>query len=244
MSEHRIIVVGRPFERLDPLRQQLEADGFLVVASASLEDAQDAALLHRPDMLFLRPLGPAGVLDGLAVCRGIRRTLDDPQLPVIVVNDAENSIDAATALEHGADEVISASYEPRELFARLRALLRRNAGAARRFGVVTAGSIELDLDRYAASIGGRPISLTPKEFELLRELIEARGRVVRRDAVLERVWQYGRRSGIESRTLDVHIRRLRKKLGDEGSRIVTVRNVGYRMDISPVWVTPRRRANG
>ena len=238
------MVLGRPLERLDPLRQRLEADGFTVVASAGLDDAQDAALMHRPEMLFLRPMGAPSVLDGLAVCRAIRRALDDPQLPVIVIDDADAGVDTATALEHGADEVIGATDEPRELFARLRALLRRSAGAARRFGRVSAGSIELDLDRYTASIAGRAISLTPKEFELLRELIEARGRVVRRDAVLERVWQYGRRSGIESRTLDVHIRRLRKKLGEEGTRIVTVRNVGYRMDISPVWVTPRRRANG
>ncbi len=244
MSEHRILVIGRPFERLDPLRQQLEDDGFAVVAMAGFDDAADAAMLHRPDVLMLRPTSPATVLDALAVCRGIRRVLDDPQLPVILLNDADEAVDLATALEHGADEVVSRPYDPRELFARLRALFRRSAGAANRFGRVTAGSIELDLDRYSASIAGRPLSLTPKEFELLRELIEARGRVVRRDAVLERVWQYGRRSGIESRTLDVHIRRLRKKLGDEGSRIVTVRNVGYRMDISPVWVTPRRRANG
>jgi two-component system, OmpR family, alkaline phosphatase synthesis response regulator PhoP len=117
-------------------------------------------------------------------------------------------------------------------------LLRRTSVEADSHGVLAAGPIELDVDRYVAAVDGQPVALTAKEFHLLRTLIEARGRVVRREAALERVWNHDRDGGIESRTLDVHIRRLRKKLGSAGSRIMTIRNVGYRMNIAPAWTHP------
>ena len=235
----KVLVLGRAVDPLDVLGQQLEAGGFTVVDCAEPGRAADVTAAERPDLIVLDPKPPLLVLDALAVCRQLRQLLDDPQLPVLVLVDADGGLDKAGVLEHGADDVMSRPYDSRELIARLRALLRRSAGAGSQLGVVTAGPIELDLDRYAASVAGRVVELTAKEFDLLRALIEARGRVVRREAALERVWHYGRGAGLESRTLDVHIRRLRKKLGAEGARIVTVRSVGYRMDISPSWVTRR-----
>jgi len=102
--------------------------------------------------------------------------------------------------------------------------------------VLRAGEIEMDLDRYTVTVQGREIRLTTKEFELLRTLLEAKGRALRREFLMEKVWSYDRDADIESRTVDVHIRRLREKLGTEGRRILTVRNVGYRFHTAAEWI--------
>jgi two-component system alkaline phosphatase synthesis response regulator PhoP len=99
-----------------------------------------------------------------------------------------------------------------------------------------AGTIEVNIQRSAASIDGKPIKLTTKEFELLRELLETRGEVLSREFLLEKIWGYGKASDVDSRTIDVHIQRLRQKLGPEGGHILTVKNVGYRFDVFYNWI--------
>jgi DNA-binding response OmpR family regulator len=120
-------------------------------------------------------------------------------------------------------------FSPKELVARVRAVLRRTRRpeAAR---ILTAGTLSLDPSGHLATLNGEPLALTPKEFDLLQSLMEAAGRVLGREHLLDRVWGYARADQIESRTVDVHVRRLRAKLGAEGERIVTVKGVGYRFE--------------
>jgi len=171
----------------------------------------------------------------LEVCRRIRREAGAPQLPILVLSGKGEPVEMMLVSEDGADDFLTTPYDPPELIIRVKSLLRR-AASRRPPESLKAGAIEVDRERYLVSVAGKPVSLTSKEFELLSVLLLAEGRVVRRDVLFEQVWSYERHSGVESRTLDVHVRSLRRKLGQEGGRIVTVRSVGYRLSLAPEWV--------
>ena len=141
-----------------------------------------------------------------------------------------DEVDRIVGLEMGADDYVAKPFSPKELVARVRAVLRR-AHPAPATPVLSVGPITLDAARHLASVHGGPIVLTPKEFDLLQALLESAGRVLSREYLLNRVWGYARADVIESRTVDVHVRRLRAKLGAAGSRIATVKSVGYRFEM-------------
>jgi DNA-binding response OmpR family regulator len=210
------------------LKNRLEDEGFDVVEAIDDDQAVSVVTDAAPDLILLDLERP--VLDGLEVCRQIRRRLHAPDIPVLVLSRTSEDEERVAALEHGADDFVGHPFNPRELIARMKAVLRR--GRASDGGVLRAGPLEIDLDRYRVTSNGRRLRLTSKEFELLRELLEVRGRVVRRETLFARVWGHRPGVGVASRTLDVHIRRLRKILEADGPRILTVRGVGYRMDLS------------
>jgi len=138
-------------------------------------------------------------------------------------------VDRVVGLELGADDYVVKPFSPKELVARVRAVLRRSRpGPAA--PPLAFGALVVDVGTHQVFVGGEPVTLTPKEFDLLRALAEAQGRVLSREFLLDRVWGYTRSGEIESRTVDVHVRRLRMKLGAEGMRIRTVKSVGYRFD--------------
>jgi DNA-binding response OmpR family regulator len=226
---HRILMLEDRRETVPGLRDRLEDEGFDVVEATDDDQALRLAGDVTPDLILLDYERP--VLDGLEVCRQIRRRLHAPDLPVLVLSRTAEDAEKVAALEHGADDFVGRPFNPRELIARMKAVLRRS-GRPAEGGVLRAGPLEMDLDRYRVTSNGRRMRLTSKEFELLRELLEAKGRVVRREALFARVWGHRTGVGVTSRTLDVHIRRLRKLLEDDGPRILTVRGVGYRMDLS------------
>ena len=168
-------------------------------------------------------------IDGLTLCAEVRRTGAARHVPVVMLTARGDETDRIVGLEMGADDYVVKPFSPKELVARVRALFRRverkdEAAAA---GVLRLGALELDGERHVARWSGEPVHLTAKEFALLDALLRARGRVLSRRQLLEDVWGYSYAEG--TRTVDVHIRRLREKLPGLAPSIVTVKSLGYRL---------------
>jgi phosphate regulon transcriptional regulator PhoB len=205
----------------------LEREGFRCQTAANGADALREAKRAVPALVVLDLMLPG--IDGLEVCRRLRADERTAGVPIIMLTAKADEVDRVVGLELGADDYVGKPFSPKELVARVRAVLRR-ARPADRVRVLSAGPLALDPARHVVMLQGRPLELTPKEFDLLRVFLESAGRVLSREYLLNRVWGYARADEIESRTVDVHVRRLRAKLGDVGNRIATVKSVGYRFE--------------
>ncbi len=226
----RVLIVEDEADIRDLLAFHLEREGYQVSTSRTGADALRHVKASPPDLILLDIMLPE--LDGLEVCRRLRREAATAALPIVMLTAKGDEVDRILGLELGADDYIVKPFSPKEVVARVRAVLRRArppAGAER----IVTGRLSIDPGRHIVSVGERPVQLTPKEFDLLRALAEAEGRVLSREFLLDRVWGYAAASEIESRTVDVHVRRLRVKLGGEGQRISTVKSVGYRLEPAP-----------
>src|SRR6266850_5031087 len=229
MAQEVLVVEDEPdIRRLIVLH--LERDGFRCRTASNGPEALREARAVVPDLVVLDLMLPE--LDGLEVCRQLRRDAATAVVPIIMLTAKSDEVDRVVGLEIGADDYVSKPFSPKELVARVRAVLRRSRPDPVP-PVLSAGSVVLDPARHAVTLGGRAVELTPKEFDLLQALLEAAGRVLSREHLLNRVWGYARADEIESRTVDVHVRRLRAKLGDAGSRIATIKSVGYRFEVDP-----------
>lgn len=181
-----------------------------------------AALSERtPELVLLDIMLPDE--DGLSILRGLRGRADTRGVPVILVTAKSTELDKVKGLDGGADDYIAKPFGVMEMIARVKALLRRSGGNME--GALVCGSVTLDAERHIVTADGQNVELTYKEFELLRLLLQNRGMVVSREVIMERVWDSSFEG--ESRTIDVHVRTLRQKLGEAGSIIRTIRNVGY-----------------
>ncbi|MGH9311000.1 MAG: response regulator transcription factor [Vicinamibacterales bacterium] len=222
----RVLVVEDEQDIAALIKHTLERSGEM---HASIVTSGDAALRavadQAPDLVILDLNLP--VLSGTEVCRILRSRPATAQLPIIMLTARTTEADRVTGLDLGADDYVTKPFSLRELGARVRAVLRRRLPAAVKSTAVYRGARLLaDFDAVAVSVDGQPIRLTRREFELLRFLIENKNRVLSRDRLLERVWGYDR--FIETRSVDVHVGRLRAKLGAAGSQIETVVGLGYR----------------
>ena len=189
---------------------------------------------ERSELLILDSALPG--MGALPLCRALRENPFTSEVHIIVVTPEGSITDKVAALEMGADDCVSLPLHLDELMARIKALRRRGAPASTT-GNLRAGSIEMDLERWIVRLGGRPVELTKMEFRLLQALLEAKGRALTRDFLLEKAWSHGAIHGLDTRTVDVHIGRLRRKLGGAGQSIITVRNVGFRFEIVPEWIS-------
>jgi two-component system alkaline phosphatase synthesis response regulator PhoP len=209
------------------IAHHLAREGYKCREAATGAEALRAVRASTPDLIVLDLMLPE--VDGLEVCRRLRGDAATARIPIIMLTAKSDEVDRVVGLELGADDYMAKPFSPKELVARVRAVLRRarpeTPGRVFREGVIT-----LDPSRHAVTVAGGAVALTPKEFDLLQVLMEAAGRVLSREHLLTRVWGYAHADEIESRTVDVHVRRLRAKLGDEGTRISTVKTVGYRFD--------------
>jgi DNA-binding response OmpR family regulator len=204
----------------------LRKDGFTVRMTASGREALSLVGSEAPSLVVLDLMLPD--LDGMEVCRRIRAT---STLPVLMLTARDDDLDKIAGLEVGADDYLTKPFNPRELVARVRAILRRSAGKAQPDGgILTHGELTLDAGRRECRVGDEEIRLAPKEFDLLWELLDHRGFVLTRDQLLERVWGYTFAG--DTRTVDVHVRQLRRKLGD-AAPIVTVWGIGYKAGPAP-----------
>ena len=206
----------------------LERDGFRCRTATTGPEALREAAARPPALVVLDLMLPG--LDGLEVCRRLRADAATAGVPIIMLTAKADEVDRVVGLEVGADDYVVKPFSPKELVARVRAVLRRARPAAGAAPVLSAGPLTLDVARHTVTLHGRPLALTPKEFDLLHVLWASAGRVLSREYLLNHVWGYARADEIESRTVDVHVRRLRAKLGDLGNRITTVKSVGYRFE--------------
>ena len=208
----------------------LKNAGYVVRTTASGAEALKLVASEKPALVVLDLMLPD--IDGVEVCKRIRQSTD---LPVLMLTARDEDVDKIIGLEVGADDYMTKPFNPRELVARVRAILRR-ATTEREKGesaVLVHGDLTVDAGRREARVGEQEIQLAPKEFDLLWELLDHRGLVLTRDQLLERVWGYTFAG--DTRTVDVHVRQLRRKLGD-ASPVVTVWGVGYK--VSPARETP------
>src|SRR6266481_5519586 len=205
----------------------LAREGFRCRTAKSGPEALREARTAPPDLVVLDLMLPD--LDGLEVCRRLRSDAATATIPIIMLTAKADEVDRVVGLELGADDYVAKPFSPKELLARVRAVLRR-ARPADDGRALAGGEIALDPGRHRVTVAGTPVELTPKEFDLLHALMASGGRVLSREHLLNRVWGYARADEIESRTVDVHVRRLRAKLGAAGRRIATVKSVGYRFE--------------
>ena len=222
----RVLVVEDEQDIAALIKHALERSGEM---QASIVGSGDAALRavaeHPPDVIILDLHLPA--VGGTEVCRILRSRPATAQIPIIMLTARSTESDRVAGLELGADDYVTKPFSLRELAARVRAVLRRRQGAASPTALVYRGAhLVADFDAVAVAVDGQPVRLTRREFELLRFLVENKNRVLSRDRLLERVWGYER--DIETRSVDVHVGRLRSKLGPAGTQIETVVGLGYR----------------
>jgi DNA-binding response OmpR family regulator len=208
------------------IQHTLERSGDLTVEVATSGDqALKMAADQPPDLVILDLNLP--VVGGLEVCRLLRSRPATARTPIIMLTARTSEGDRVIGLDAGADDYVTKPFSLRELSARIRAALRRGRAEEAAEPVVYRGRhLVADFDAVAISVDGEPVRLTRREFELLRYLVENRNRVLSRDRLLERVWGYDRL--IETRSVDVHVGRLRGKLGEAGKQIETVVGLGYR----------------
>ncbi|OGW90328.1 MAG: DNA-binding response regulator, partial [Omnitrophica bacterium RIFCSPLOWO2_01_FULL_50_24] len=168
-------------------------------------------------------------LNGLEICKILKQNEKTAHIPIIMLTAKSEEADQVLGLELGADDYVTKPFSPRQLVARVKAVLRRT-GEKPKDKIFKAGKLQMDTGKHLVTLGGKPIELSSKEYGLLKALFEANGRVLTRDFLLEHVWGYDRSVEIETRTIDMHIGQLRKKLKSEAGRMITVKNAGYRFD--------------
>jgi DNA-binding response OmpR family regulator len=226
MVRHRVLIVEDEQDIADLIKHAIERGGDTdaeIVGSG--DDALRVVRQQPPDLIILDLNLP--VLSGREVCRILRTGDVAPQVPIIMLTARTSEDDRVAGLEQGADDYVTKPFSLRELSARVRAVLRRGAAPSERPSAAYSGAhLSADFDAVAVAVDGSPIRLTRREFELLRYLVQNKNRVVSRDRLLERVWGYERL--VETRSVDVHVGRLRGKLRAAGRQIETVIGLGYR----------------
>lgn len=206
----------------------MEGYGYQVSSFETAEEALEALDKEKPDLAVFDLMLPG--MDGLSAIGIIRARSDNlKNIPIIVLTAKDKEYDKVVGLDGGADDYMTKPFGVLELAARIRSLLRRTTERQnmKTEGIVSLGGLTVNTDAREVSMNGAPVVLTYKEYELLMYLVDNRSRVVERDELLNKLWDYS--ADIETRTLDIHIRTLRQKLGEEGSKYIkTVRSVGYR----------------
>src|SRR5678815_425127 len=221
----RIMVVEDEIDVANLVKHALERGGDANVEIVGSGAAALQSVSKTPPDLLILDLNLPG-LDGTEVCRILRSRPGSSQLPIIMLTARTDESERVLGLDLGADDYITKPFSPRELAARVRAVLRRKSGAAQAaaMSLYKGAHLVADFDAVSVTVGGDPIRLTRREFDLLRCLVETRNRVLTRDRLLVRVWGYDQ--SIETRSVDVHVGRLRAKLGSAGDQIETVVGLG------------------
>jgi two-component system, OmpR family, phosphate regulon response regulator PhoB len=225
MPTGKILLVEDEPDIAEILQYNLEKEGFEVDVETRGDSALERIQADPPDLLVLDLMLPG--VDGLEIARMLQRDRRTSDVPVVMLTARGEEVDRIVGLELGADDYISKPFSPREVVLRVKAILKRTHQAPEAGSVLQIGDLRLDPEAHRVEVKGEEVVLTATEFRLLKLLMERAGRVQTRGQLLSDVWGYA--EDIDSRTVDTHVRRLRKKLGREAERIETVIGVGYRL---------------
>ncbi len=220
----KILVVDDEPDARELIEVNLKAAGFEVLTAANGRQALEKARATLPALVLLDVMLPE--VDGLEVCKSLRRDAKTALLPIIMLTARAAEIDRVLGLELGADDYITKPFSPRELILRVKNLLKRHAAPAEPAQQIRFAGLVIDRSRHSVTYKDKPLDLTVTEFKLVTVLAERRGRVQSREQLLKDVWGYN--TFIDTRTVDTHMRRLRDKLGEAAKLLDTVRGVGYR----------------
>ena len=224
MQKDLICVVDDERRIIDFVRIYLEKERFSVISYIDGPTALEGIRSAEPELVVLDVMLPG--MDGFEICRTLRAEKNN--VPIIMLTARDEEIDKIIGLELGADDYLTKPFNPRELIARIKAVLRRNKLSSRSSRtVLQAGDITIDIDRREVTINGEAIALRTQEFELLRVMAEEEGRVFSREQLLHQAWGYSFAG--QTRTVDVHIAQLRKKLAQSTARIETITGFGYKL---------------
>ena len=223
-----ILIVEDEKDIVKMLDYNLKKEGFKILTAHDGEDALDEASTKHPDLILLDLMLPG--IDGLEVCKELKSERKTASIPVIMLTAKSQESDKVVGLELGADDYVTKPFSPRELIARIKAILRRAKDKDKSLEILKIGDLTMDLSKISVTIKDKPVELTSKEFELLRTLVQAKGRMLSRDYLLDNIWGFDHAIEIQTRTVDVHIRTLRKKLKTAAKYIITVKNYGYRFE--------------
>ncbi len=224
----KVLVVEDEQSLREPLVYLLQKEGYDVIEAEDGLKALETFNQQGADIILLDLMLPG--MSGNEVCRNIRTT---SQVPIIMLTAKDSEIDKVVGLEIGADDYVTKPYSTRELLARMKAILRRNVEpAAPVSGLLVAGPVQMDVERHIVTVHGNKVSMPLKEFELLELLLENVNRVLTRGQIIDRVW--GSNYFGDTKTLDVHIKRIRSKIEDDPARpvhLMTVRGLGYKFEV-------------
>ena len=223
-SGNKVLIVEDERDVVDLLALNLCKAGFTISTAFDGAAGLEKARVEKPAFIILDLMLPK--MPGLELCKILKSNTETRQIPIMMLSAKAEEIDRIVALEFGADDYVTKPFSPREVVLRIRGIMRPGEEKQDEHRL-TAGAITVDPERYEVSVNGKRINLTSLEFKLLRTLIERRGRIQERDRLLNDVWGY--ESIINTRTVDTHVRRLRKKLGNAGDIIESVRGFGYRL---------------
>ena len=226
MTGQRILIVDDEPPIVELARLYLEREGFRVESRGTAAAALEGVSSLKPDLVVLDLMLPDG--DGLAVCRQLRT---NSSVPILMLTARADDVDKIVGLELGADDYVTKPFNPRELVARVKAILRRQSGEPAEEGTLRVGSLIVDLSRHEAYVNGEQLSLRAKEFALLAAFARSPGIVLSRERLLDDVWGY--EYGGETRTVDVHVNHLRDKLEGASLTIETIRGTGYKLAQPP-----------
>ena len=225
MIKPKILVVDDEQDAIELIEYNLQAAGYRVLTANDGVEAVKKTRSSIPDLIVLDLMIPE--LDGLEVCKILRRDPATANIPIIMLTAKASEIDRVLGLEIGADDYVTKPFSPRELVLRVKKQVQHSAEPEEDGEVFHFGEVVVDIPRHAATVQGKRVELTATEFKLLTILVQRRGRVQSRDQLLKDVWDYD--EGMNSRTVDTHMRRLRQKLGRSAKYLGTVRGLGYRL---------------
>lgn len=223
----KILIVDDEVNIRELIKFNLEKSGYKVIEADEGQAAISKAKTEKPELIVLDLMLPG--IDGLEVCRLVKSSRETAAIPIIMLTAKSEEIDKVIGLELGADDYMTKPFSPRELLARIKAVLRRSQKESAVGGELLLGKLKLNFSRYEAYLGSTKLELTPKEYEMLKLFATNIGKVFTREQLLEKVWGYEYFG--DTRTVDVHVRHLRMKLAHENDvaeAIETVRGVGYR----------------